>query len=133
MRFAMWECTWDVIKQHLWFGTGTGDGELELLKVYANQGFEVGLRDKFNSHNMYLQYWMSNGLVALIGYLVILLLFLKRSIESKNMVFLSFVLFFAAFSLTESTMLIQKGIVFFAVFGSLFYWDSNWWGTSKDD
>lgn len=132
MRLAMWECSWEVIKQNMLFGTGTGDGEQELLKVYAQKGFNVGLKDKFNSHNMYLQYWLSNGLIALGIYLLLLLFLIKKAVRSRNSIFIVFVLFFAAFSVTESTMLVQKGIVFFAVFGSLFYWNPNWWNSFKE-
>ena len=127
MRLAMWECTWSVISENLYFGTGTGDGHDELIKSYTTHNFHVGLDDSFNSHNMYLQFWMSNGIPGLLLFISILLMLMIKALKEKNMVFLLFIVLFACFSITEATMLTQRGIVFFLFFSSVFYWSPNFW------
>jgi O-antigen ligase len=132
MRLAMWECAWETIKKSQWHGHGTGDGDDELIKTYEELGFTIGAKDRYNAHNMYLQYWMTNGFIALVIFLFILTLLFREAVRNKNWVFFSFVLLFAAFSITESTMLRQNGIVFFLVISSLFYWYPKLWDESQE-
>jgi hypothetical protein len=71
---------------------------------------------------MYLQYWMSNGLLAIGFFLIGFFVLFRKALQNKNVIFLSFVVLFALFSLTESTMRTQKGMLFFVFFAALFYW-----------
>lgn len=132
MRLAMWECTWETITDAPWTGQGTGDGDDELINTYERLGFTIGANDRYNAHNMYLQYWLTNGIFAAMVFIAILIVLLRRAIRNSNLVFLSFVLLFAAFSFTESTMLRQNGIVFFLVISSLFYWHPKLWDESHE-
>ncbi|MFK7784251.1 MAG: O-antigen ligase family protein [Crocinitomicaceae bacterium] len=132
MRMAMWECSWDVIKDSPWIGNGTGDGDNDLIRRYEQLGFTIGAKDRYNAHNMYLQYWLTNGIFTSLIFIGILGLLFRRAIRNRNWVFLSFVLLFAAFSCTESTMLRQNGIVFFLVISSLFYWFPKLWDESQE-
>jgi O-antigen ligase len=122
IRLSIWDCTWQVIQENLVLGTGTGDSHHELLKKYYLNDFVIGYENDFDSHNMYLQYWMSNGLLALGLFVFGLIVLFKKAVQHKNVIFLSFVLLFALFSLTESTMRTQKGMLFFVFFAALFYW-----------
>ncbi|MGB0886694.1 MAG: O-antigen ligase family protein [Vicingaceae bacterium] len=126
-RLAMWECSLEVIKNNWAFGVGTGDGRNETLEKYEQMEFNIGLDGKFNSHNMYLQYWLSNGILTLLLFLGILVFLFVKAIKSKNMVFFSFILFFSFFCITESAMLRQKGIVFFVFMSAMFYWCPTLW------
>lgn len=131
MRLAIWECTWKTIQEAPAVGQGTGDGDDTLFATYDKLGFTIGANDHFNAHNMYLQYWLTNGIVAALLFVVILLMFARRAFKHRNMLFFGFILLFAAFSLTESTMLRQNGVVFFLVISSLFYWSPRIWDHSQ--
>jgi O-antigen ligase len=122
IRLSIWDCTWQVIQENWLLGTGTGDSHHELLKKYKENNFVIGLENDFNSHNMYLQYWMSNGLLAIVFFLIGFFVLFKKAFQNKNVIFLSFLVLFALFSLTESTMRTQKGMLFFVFFAALFYW-----------
>ena len=132
IRLAICECSLEVIKDNWVFGVGTGDGRDATLANYEQKGFNIGLDGEFNSHNMYLQYWLSNGIGTLLLFLAILIFFFMKAIKSKNMVFFLFILFFACFSLTESTMLRQKGLVFFVFLSTMFYWCPTLWDSSNE-
>ena len=132
MRLAMWECTWETIKEEPLLGHGTGDGDIQLISTYEKMRFTIGATDRYNAHNMYLQYWLTNGFIAAFIFIGILQLLFRSAIRNKNWVFFSFVLLFAAFSVTESTMLRQNGIVFFLVMSSLFYWSPKLWDESQE-
>ncbi|MFT5824314.1 MAG: O-antigen ligase [Crocinitomix sp.] len=122
IRLSIWDCTWQVIQENWLLGTGTGDSHHELLKKYEENNFIIGLENDFNSHNMYLQYWMSNGLLAIGIFILGFLILLKKAVQNRNVIFLCFITLFALFSLTESTMRTQKGMLFFVFFAALFYW-----------
>lgn len=127
IRLGIWECTWELIEEDILFGLGTGDGHDALLKKYEEKDFYIGYTDKFNAHNMFLQYGLSNGLLASLLFIAILLSLLFKALKYKNIPMLCFIVLFAFFSITESTMLKQKGLVFFVFFTSLFYWNPSLW------
>lgn len=133
MRLAMWECAWEVISEHWLLGTGTGDAQDELQKMYHKKRFKIGIEDNFNVHNMYLQYGLSNGIFMCLLFITTLIILFRKAIKHQNMVFFSLLLLFTFFSITESTMLRQNGIVFFVFLSSMFYWDPTLWNLSCEE
>lgn len=133
IRLSIWDCSWQVIQENWLLGTGTGDSHHELLKKYHSNNFVIGYENDFNSHNMYLQYWMSNGLFAVGLFILGFLVLLKKALKNKNAIFLSFIVLFALFSLTESTMRTQKGMLFFVFFAALFYWVPQYLAIKKKE
>ena len=53
IRLSIWECTWEVIRENWLLGAGTGDAHHQLRLAYERNNFLIGLRDDFNSHNMF--------------------------------------------------------------------------------
>ncbi len=70
LRIAVWQCAWAVIKNNMAFGTGLGDKRDMLKKQYAQKGFVFGIQTNRNTHNNYLDVWMSLGLAGLIIFLL---------------------------------------------------------------
>ena len=66
LRIAVWECALTVIKNNLVFGTGLGDKMVELKKEYAKKGFIFGVSTNRNTHNNYVDVWMSLGIIGFI-------------------------------------------------------------------
>ncbi|MGB0403686.1 MAG: O-antigen ligase family protein [Salibacteraceae bacterium] len=129
MRFAIWECTWPVIKENLFFGAGVGDQQEKLNEAYKKNNFKILVDNnlQYNTHNQYLQYWLGIGLFGLIGFCILILILLKNAIQSKNIVFIVFAICFSIFSLNESTLQVQKGIVMFSVLTPLFSYLPKFW------
>ena len=69
LRLAVWGCAWTVIKQHPLLGTGLGDKLQVLKQQYAAKGFAFGVYTNRNTHNTYLDVWMSLGLLGLLIFL----------------------------------------------------------------
>lgn len=131
MRIALWNSAWEVVQKQPFLGVGTGDGKDELMLQYKEVNFKVAEQGSFNAHNMYLEYWVSNGAVMVTLFLLFIFLLLVKAIKHGNFLFFAFTLYFAFFSITESTLLKQKGIVFFVFFAFLFITDPNCWKTSS--
>ncbi|MFM8837311.1 MAG: O-antigen ligase family protein, partial [Bacteroidota bacterium] len=55
LRVAKWKNTLECYGQNPILGTGAGDFQTELNKVYRRNGLETGYINQFNSHNQYLQ------------------------------------------------------------------------------
>ena len=132
-RMAIWNNSIDVIKKDWIKGTGTGDAEDELRKAYKESNFNIGLASNYNSHNMFLQYWMSNGVIMIGLYIILLLQSFCFSLKYKQYLLLIFLVLFTSFSLTESTLQTQRGIVFFLFLISAFYWDKQLFLPSNDN
>lgn len=129
MRFAIWECTWPIIKDNLLFGVGTGDQQDKLNQTYEENNFRIIVENnlQYNTHNQYLQYWLAIGLLGLFSFSSLILILLKKAFYSKNVVFIVFAFCFAIFSLNESTLQVQKGIVMFSVLAPLFSYLPKFW------
>lgn len=125
IRLGIWYSCWETIKDNWFLGAGTGDGHDAIIAKYDKLDFYIGKKDQFNAHNMYMQYWINNGLSAFLLYLITLISFAYYFYVKKDYVALLFIFLFASFSMTEATMMRQAGIVFFVLFSTLFYYKNS--------
>lgn len=108
-------------EENKWFGVGTGDFREALVQKYRSKELECWpcARERYNSHNQYLNVLGAYGLVgfiifgALVGYLFII------GWKTKNKLLLGILIVFLSFSLTESILEVQRGFV--VVFFLLYY------------
>lgn len=118
-RSEIWKASTEVAKQHLLFGTGSGDAEKALTDTYARNGFEKGVAEAYNTHNQYLQILVETGMVGLLLFMGFLGFCLRAAILDKNYLYLTFLLLFMVNIFTESMLKTQSGVVFFVFFNSL--------------
>lgn len=116
-RFGKIEASVQVIKNNIWFGTGTGDIIDELVKEYRKMKFVMGYKYRYNPHNQFLDNIVRNGLIGGgISLIVIYILPIVVSIRKKDFLTLSFILIICSVSLTESILDVHKGITFYVFF-----------------
>lgn len=116
-RFGKIEASVEVIKNNIWFGTGTGDIIDELVKEYRKMKFVMGYKYRYNPHNQFLDNIVRNGLIGGgISLIVIYILPIIVSIRKKDFLTLSFILIISSVSLTESILDVHKGITFYVFF-----------------
>ncbi len=116
-RFGKIEASVEVIKNNIWFGTGTGDIIDELVKEYRKMKFVMGYKYRYNPHNQFLDNIVRNGLIGGgISLIVIYILPIVVSIRKKDFLTLSFILIISSVSLTESILDVHKGITFYVFF-----------------
>ncbi len=120
IRIQKWLNTLELISEQPLIGTGTGDMQDELQKVYKRNKFDVAYNYKFNPHNQYFQTWATFGLIGLFLLLGILAVSLKHSISSGNLLYVLLVLILSLSMITESILERHKGLVFFSFFLLLF-------------
>jgi O-antigen ligase len=118
-RIIVWNTSLDVWKENFLIGTGTGDYDDELTGKnleYKNLGVA---KERLNSHNQFLNSAVQLGLV---GFLVLLMIFISSYFfsEKKMWQLLILVVFLINF-LVESFLETQAGIILFCTLLLLFY------------
>ena len=108
------------------FGVGTSDARLVYQKAYFNGNFELALRENYNAHNQFLEFFVSNGVFGLFIYLICLclLLFLTKYKWQPA----SFIIVILLFSFSESFFGRSQGVLMFSFFYSflaLLYTQNN--------
>lgn len=119
-RVNLWSAALSVIQNNFILGTGTGDGQDELVKIYRERNYERELRDNFNPHNQYLQTSVTLGIIGgllLFAYLFVPFWLAFRQQEYLYLFFLSLIIL--SF-LTESVLQTQRGTLFVGFFHTLF-------------
>jgi hypothetical protein len=118
-RLEIWREAVLMLPQYWLLGTGTGDVKDELNKTYHQNNFSYGFDKSLNTHNQYLQSFLTLGIFGLILFvLAIKIPWLKRSNYHSLLLMLLFI--FALNCLTESMLEAQRGAIFFAFMISLF-------------
>ncbi|MFT4781852.1 MAG: O-antigen ligase [Pseudohongiellaceae bacterium] len=123
MRFAIYECVVEDIKQSPITGYGIGDG-YDLIATCLKDKHNIVFKDskqKKNAHNQYLGIWHYAGGLGLLLFMIQLLIYFVKAISSKNMLFVQLVLFFSILMLTENILDRQTGVLLFALFLNLFF------------
>lgn len=120
IRFALAECSWQVIRANLMLGVGAGDVDHELEKVYYKYDYKFGYLDKQNPHNEYLSQWLATGLIGLLAFLLTIVIPGIKAVKGNEPAYTIFLLLFVVTFLFESVLERQKGIVLFSLFNSLY-------------
>lgn len=125
-RLIHWESALETLSGIEYFiGKGTGDGKENLYKQYQKNGFTIGYEKKYNAHNQYIEFLMSNGLVLIIAYICLLLLTLVYCIRVNDVFGILVVILFAIYSLTESILERQSGIFIVALLCNLLFFSNR--------
>lgn len=129
LRLLFWKFAFDIQSQHhAWLtGMNTGDFQDVLNKKYIETNLYHGnpeLHDTgylgYGPHNQYIEVLFSMGIVALLLFMYILVLYFKNAIRSHNYMGMQIMLLFILFFFTESVLSVNKGIVPFVFFTVLF-------------
>lgn len=119
MRWAYLNVTWELIKENIWFGLGTGDVK-DSFKNYYKENDSV-LREHYRrrGHNQYLTYAITLGIVGFLWFIVVLLYPIIGLKKYKNFLYLAFFCIITASMFTEDTLETQVGINIFAFFNTI--------------
>ncbi len=124
-RIIKWQSALHIITENWLFGVGVGDVQNELNKEYEAVGFLLGVNERFNTHNQFLQTWVGTGMIGLVALLSTFFFGFRNAIRTRNYIFLSFLALFFLCSITESTLERQAGALMYTLFSCLFYSTSS--------
>lgn len=118
-RYEFWKTGFAIFKEHPLLGVGTGDVRAAFDQQYISDNSKLSPENRLRSHNQYITFMVSLGIVGLIWFLIALFLPAIRSKKFSNYFFFVFLIIFIVSCFTEDTLDSQEGATFFALFMSL--------------
>jgi len=121
VRILIWNATTKVAIKNLPFGVGTGDIKDELLKQYAEEGYNEPYEERHNAHCQYLQIFATLGIAGILLFLMIIILPFWIGYTKRNILYLIFGIIISVNLVVESMFEKQVGIMFFCFFFPLMF------------
>jgi len=115
-RIILWQVSYELAKENIIFGVGTGDIKNELKKKYNKYNITDAINSEYNSHNQYLETFIGQGIIGFITLLILLGFPFIYGIRKKNYLLVSFIIIISINFLFESALNNQAGVVFFSFF-----------------
>jgi hypothetical protein len=120
-RYIVFQCGWKIFKENFLFGAGVFDVEELALNCYRAFGDTHAVEEKYNLHNVFLQWGASTGIVGVVVYSILIVVLFIRALKADQMIPLGFIFLFFLASLTESLLTRNKGLIFFTTFSTVFF------------
>jgi O-antigen ligase len=121
VRSGIFSCDVQLLNENWLLGVGTGDIQAELNTCLSQYNTHVYKAFNYNTHNEYLNIWITAGLFGLLVWLLCLGYPLVQSIRQKYWLHLYFIMFMAICFVTENYLDRQMGVTFFALMQTLFF------------
>ena len=114
------KASFHLIRQHPFFGVGTGDIPNAYQEAYVEINSVLDQEYRYKAHNQYLSFVVGFGVIGLVIFLFSMFFPFFKSKNRWNYLYLSFLLIILLSMLPEDTVETQAGATFFAFFSSLF-------------
>ncbi len=115
-RLVLAELSLGLIRNNPILGVGTGDVKDVLLIEYKKNNFKVGIDQKLNCHNQYLQFMVTFGLIGIFVFIFGMYYPLLKQIRMHNWLFVYFIILVSINFLFESILETKAGVEFYAFF-----------------
>nr|WP_280139527.1 O-antigen ligase family protein [Aquimarina amphilecti] len=120
VRVGIYYCSGIIAKDNWLFGLGVGDVQENLSKCYDQKiGAEIYQWKDYNSHNQYLFFLISSGIVALFSFCCFLFYCFRKVILLGNSYLFYVLIIICIVMLTENIISRSDGVLFFGLFTSL--------------
>ena len=118
-RIEFTRASFHLIRQHPWFGVGTGDVPQAFSQAYDEIHSPLKEEFRFRAHNQYLAIAVAFGLMGLAFFLVVLLYPYFSSKRNRSYLFTVFLCIILLSMFPEDTLETQAGASLFAFFEAL--------------
>ncbi len=102
-----------------WIGVGKEKSQFIYNEAYFNNGFLQALNENYNAHNQYLDFFVSNGIIGLLVFIIALFYFFIKTY--KSLLPVCFILIVMIFCINETIFGRSSGLIFFSFFYTFFY------------
>lgn len=120
IRMAIYNCSFELIKDSPIMGFGPGDTQEILNNCYHKFDTKAFDDINYNSHNQYLDYYLSFGIIGFILIVSLFVYYLKNAIKSRDYQYINFLVLFYVVFLIENVLVRNTGLVLFTLFNCLF-------------
>ena len=116
----------NLLKEHWLVGVGPGRLAAELNQAFDYSSFLIGLPiGRYNTHNEFLNQWLSFGLVGFIYFVGLWILHIFQSKSQKSLLYFFLILLLILTCLTENILSRQHGVLFSTLFLSMFFFQKE--------
>lgn len=133
LRTAIYNCSVSLIPRSGLIGFSPADLQKELNACYKKFDTSAFNGKNYNTHNQYIDYLLSFGLLGLLFIVLVFYRYLQIAMKNKDKLYLNFLVFFYIVFLTENILVRNTGIVLFSTFNCLFAYYSLNFIKLKDD
>lgn len=125
VRNGIYYCDFKLIQESPLFGVGVGDVQDKLNGCFRdNLGSKIYNWHTFNSHNQYMFFWISSGVLGLMSFMFLIFKVFMFSLKEKNKFLFFITLLIAIFFLTENLLERSDGLIFYSFFTGVLYFNS---------
>ncbi len=114
-RKQKFKASMQIIENNIFFGVGIGDVRNQLTVQFKRNNFVEGVNKWYDAHNQYLESFMASGIIGILCFLLIFILWFTKGIERKDYYLLIILALFTFYGLLESYIETHKGIVLFSL------------------
>jgi hypothetical protein len=118
-RIEYTRASFHIIRQHPWFGVGTGDVPQAFAQAYDEIHSPLSEEYRFRAHNQYLAIAVAFGMLGLAFFLIVLLYPWCASRKNHTYLYMVFLVIILLSMFPEDTLETQAGAMLFAFFESL--------------
>lgn len=111
-RLLSWDAALSLIKEKPFFGYGHSETQKSLNDRYREKAYTVPLKENHNAHNLWLQSWLENGVLAI--FILFGIFFILFKICQNRPLFIAFALILLINSMFEGMFNRFSGISFFS-------------------
>ncbi|WP_025743755.1 O-antigen ligase family protein [Aquimarina pacifica] len=119
-RVTIWKSAISLSKERIFTGFGSSDGKKELIKYYEETDQKFLARNKFPTHNQYIDFLLKFGLLGLLVVLIYILGIGWLGIKLNNPLIISFCVIFFICNFTDDFLIRYDGITFSGLWFSIF-------------
>lgn len=119
-RMEYWRTGTQIARQNWLIGTGIGDVQDSFNHQYNKNNSMLSEENRVRTHNMYITFLLSLGILGITMLIVSHLQFLKIQFSRGDLVGLAFIVIILISYLVEDTLETQSGVTFFGLFYGLF-------------
>lgn len=119
-RFEYWKASIEIITDNFWTGVGTGDIRSEFKNYYHTSNSKLKPENRGISHNQYLNFMISFGVIGACWFLFVLFYPLSFQTVRKDYYYIIFITIILISMLSADILKNQAGMSLYAFFNALF-------------
>lgn len=123
-RYVIYSCSKEILEDHWVFGYGLGNVQDKLNNCYSKVdylNYDDFITRNYNTHNQYLNVWLTYGIFGLIFFVAYLLISVNKSTRLHK----SFMLMIILALITENFFEREIGVMFFSFFNTIMFFNKK--------
>lgn len=114
-RVTYFKTGWEVARQNIWTGVGTGDVNDAMLAQYEAEDTQLDIDHRRRPHNQYLTFLLTFGIAGLLYFVALNVYLIRKSMVNKNFMGIGISGLAALSFIAEDTLETQVGVSLFAI------------------